>query len=152
MTAAEGFDDATIKHLEFIQAVISRLATDSFLMKGWALTVTGAFFGFSAKDLDWHLAFVGLLPMVAFWVLDAYFLSRERIYREMYEAVRRRDPRIPLLSMDYRPIHEAREWFTGDANKGHWRFALWSGTLLMFYLPILAVGIVLIVVTGLRIL
>jgi hypothetical protein len=36
-------DDITIKHLEFIQGVIGRLATDSFLMKGWAVTVGGAF-------------------------------------------------------------------------------------------------------------
>ena len=36
-------DEVVVKHLELIQAVITRLANNSFLMKGWALTVTGAF-------------------------------------------------------------------------------------------------------------
>ena len=28
--------DAKFKHLEFIQGVVNRLATDSFRLKGWA--------------------------------------------------------------------------------------------------------------------
>jgi hypothetical protein len=43
----EALDDQQIKHLEFVQAVIIRLANDSFLMKGWALTVAGLIFGFA---------------------------------------------------------------------------------------------------------
>lgn len=43
-------DVSIMKHLEFIQTVIGRLSTNAFLMKGWALTVSAAFFGFSAKE------------------------------------------------------------------------------------------------------
>jgi hypothetical protein len=32
-----------IKHLEMIQAVISRLANNSFLLKGWSITLVSAF-------------------------------------------------------------------------------------------------------------
>jgi hypothetical protein len=150
MTEDRSLDERTVKHLEFIQAVIARLATDSFFMKGWGLTVAGAFFGFSAKDLDWHLALVGLLPVAAFWVLDAYFLSRERIYREMYEAVRRKDARVGAFSMDYRPFQQEGEWYTGNRNQGNWLFTIPSRTLFVFYTPILLVGIALIVVTSLN--
>lgn len=83
--------DDSIKHLEFIQNVISRLSTNAFLVKGWALTVTAAFFGFSVKDVDAGLALVGLVALMAFWGLDAYFLSRER----MYVALRRGQNRQP---------------------------------------------------------
>ena len=31
-------NETRVKHLEFIQAVITRLAHDSFLYKGWAIT------------------------------------------------------------------------------------------------------------------
>jgi hypothetical protein len=31
--------DAKLKHLEFIQAVISRMSTSSFIFKGWAITI-----------------------------------------------------------------------------------------------------------------
>lgn len=32
-----------IKHLELIQAVVTRLANGSFLIKGWTMTVAGIF-------------------------------------------------------------------------------------------------------------
>ena len=35
-----------VKHLELIQAIITRLASNSFFIKGWALTVAAATFGF----------------------------------------------------------------------------------------------------------
>src|SRR5947209_64112 len=108
MHATEALDDLGVKHLEFIQGVIGRLANDSFLMKGWALTVGGAFFGFSVKDLNWRIAAVGLLPVVAFWGLDAYFLSRERMFRALYDAVRTRDPRVEQFSMNYRVFMTGR--------------------------------------------
>jgi len=140
------FDEVTLKHLELVQDVIARLATDSFLMKGWGLTVAGAFFGFSVKDLDWRLALVGLLPVIAFWVLDAYFLSRERIYREMYESVRLRESKVGPLSMDYRSVASAATWHTGHPRQGNWLVTVWSRTLFVFYAPILSVGLALVVV------
>src|SRR5690242_10126113 len=87
-TVEHEYSEATwLKHLEFIQAVISRLATNSFLMKGWALTVSGALFGFAASHLSWPIAAVGMLPVVSFWYLDTYFLRQERLYRLLYSAV-----------------------------------------------------------------
>jgi hypothetical protein len=46
----EGFDEHRLKHMEFIQAVVGRLASNSFFVKGWAITVAGAFIGFALKD------------------------------------------------------------------------------------------------------
>ena len=34
--------DRKIKHLEFIQGVINRLASDSFRMKGWSVVLVAA--------------------------------------------------------------------------------------------------------------
>lgn len=146
MGVSPSFDDAKMKHLEFIQSVIARLASDSFLMKGWGLTVSAAFFGFSAKDLDVRLAAVGLLPLVAFWGLDAYFLSRERMYRAMYEAVRVGSAEVAPFSMDYRPFKS--DWWKLRCNqdKPNWWCTLRAATLVWFYGPILLVGAVLIAV------
>jgi hypothetical protein len=129
-------DDAEIKHLEFIQNVIARLATDSFLMKGWGLTVAGAFFGFSAKDLNWRLAAVGLLPVIAFWCLDAYFLSRERLFRDLYIAVRTGTPAVDPFDMNYTAF--MRSGWTD------WWCSFRSRTIWPFYLAILLVGVTLI--------
>jgi hypothetical protein len=43
--------DAELKHLEFIQAVITRPATNSFLIKVWALTAAEAFYGFGSESV-----------------------------------------------------------------------------------------------------
>src|SRR5260370_2484401 len=102
------FPEARIKHLEFIQSVISRLATNSFLAKGWALTVSGVLDGFAVNHLNPWIALVGLVPVLAFWLLDAYFLRVERLFRCLYEDVRKPNSSVELLSMDYRPYRKAK--------------------------------------------
>jgi hypothetical protein len=68
------FEPERIKHLELIQAVVRRLGNDGFLMKGWALTVAGAFYGFAINKSKWQLAVAALVPTAIFWGLDSYFL------------------------------------------------------------------------------
>ena len=36
--------EVKLKHLEMIQAVITRMAKNSFLLKGWSITLTAAIF------------------------------------------------------------------------------------------------------------
>jgi hypothetical protein len=79
--------DDTVKHLEFIQAVVGRLGNNGFLVRGWAITVTGLYFGFAVQSDDWRLGLVSVIPIVAFWGIDAYFLRSERLFRELYAAV-----------------------------------------------------------------
>jgi hypothetical protein len=129
--------DPQIKHLEFIQAVITRLANDSFLMKGWALTVAGLILGFAIDQGSWRIAAAALLPMVAFWGLDAYFLRQERLFRRLYDAVRRSDSRVEPFSMDTRDY---------AAAVPSWLTTAFSGTLLPFYGIVVLIGIILILV------
>jgi hypothetical protein len=129
--------DAQIKHLEFVQTVISRLANNCFLMKGWALTVAGLLFGFAVDQGSWRIAAAGLLPVVAFWALDAFFLRQERLFRCLYDAVRRSDPKVELFSMDTRGCAAAVD---------SWSATVLSRTLLPFYGVLALVGLILILV------
>jgi hypothetical protein len=124
-----------IKHLEFIQAVVSRLANNSFLMKGWALTVAGLIFGFAVEQGSWRIAAAGLLPVVVFWGLDAYFLRQERLFRKLYDAARKPDSGVELFSMNAGA-------YAGTV-KG-WLATALSRTLLPFYGVLALVGVVLI--------
>jgi hypothetical protein len=130
-------DGAWLKHLEFIQAVITRLANDSFLMKGWALTVAGAFYGFAVKGTNWKLAAIGLMPVLVFWGLDAYFLRQERLFRGLYDQVRQRNPRIEPFAMN------AAAYASGVASWGH---TLLSRTLAPLYGPVFLIGVLLIAI------
>ena len=44
--------DSKLKHLEFIQGVINRLSTNSFLLKGWSVVLVSALFALSANDAN----------------------------------------------------------------------------------------------------
>jgi hypothetical protein len=78
----------TIKHLEIIQAIISRMANHSFLLKGWSVTLAAALIALAAKETSRAYALVALGPALIFWGLDAYYLQRERLFRMLYDHVR----------------------------------------------------------------
>lgn len=118
MTSYGDFDDARIKHLDLIQAAITRLAGNGFLMKGWALTLAGIFFGFAVESKEWRLALVSILPTVAFWGLDTYFLRSERLFRELYRRVATRDANIPPFFMDATGREFVEEFGGNMANFG----------------------------------
>lgn len=76
---------ADTKHLEFLQAVITRLAGNSFLIKGWSVTLTTAIIGFAVKEGGPGFALVGLAPVTVFALLDAYYLGLEKAFRDRFE-------------------------------------------------------------------
>jgi hypothetical protein len=76
-----------IAHLGFIQGVINRMGNNSFLIKGWAITLVAAVFALSADSANKSFAFLALFPLVFFWFLDAFFVRQEKLYRKLYEKV-----------------------------------------------------------------
>lgn len=83
-----GWDGARIKHLEMVQAVVSRMASNSFWLKGWSVTLLAAILALAAKDAQPCIALLAAVPVLVFWLLDAYFLRQERMYRKLYDYVR----------------------------------------------------------------
>lgn len=92
-------DEAWVKHLEFIQNAITRMATNSFWLKGWAITLVAATFALNITTPSSLLILIALVPTVAFWGLDAYFLRLERLFRRLYDDVREKPERTDM-SMD----------------------------------------------------
>ena len=90
--------DAQIKYLEMVQAVVTRLASNSFILKGWSVTVATALLGFAGSQQVQRLALLALLPALSFWVLDAYYLAQERRYRRLF--VRAREGKSKAFSFD----------------------------------------------------
>jgi hypothetical protein len=134
MSDSEPFGPAVLKHLDYIEAVIARLAGNSFLIKGWAITVAGAIYGFAVHDADWRLALVGVIPALTFWLLDGFFLRQEWRFRSLYDAVR--DPQVAVdpFSMDPQPY---------AADVGGWLHVARSRTLAWLYGPLLGAGLLL---------
>lgn len=92
-----------MKHLEMIQAVIGRLSTNSFFVKGWSLTLASALFAFAVQNKEWVFSALGALAVLVFWLLDAYYLRHERLFRELYNDARLTSSSVREFSMDTSP-------------------------------------------------
>ncbi len=129
-------DAQTIKHLELIQGVVDRLANNSFAFKAWAIVLVAAVFAFAAGDGDPIFLLIALIPALAFWGLDATYLRQERLFRALYDAVRKDDKAIAgdgPFSMDTTPV----------ANRvAGWRGTVWSTTIAWLYGPIVVLVVV----------
>lgn len=79
--------DEKVKHLEFIQGVINRLANNSFLIKGWVITLTIAGLGFYFSQEKSAILFILLFVSLSFWFMDSYYLRQERLFRRLYSDV-----------------------------------------------------------------
>ncbi|RMW23526.1 hypothetical protein ALO95_200241 [Pseudomonas syringae pv. antirrhini] len=84
--------DRKLKHLEFVQSVINRLSTNSFLLKGWSVLLISGLFALAAAQDNKGFAIYALAPAIALWGLDGYFLALERNYRKLYDKIRLLNP------------------------------------------------------------
>lgn len=76
-----------IKHLEFVQNVITRLNTNSFQLKGWMIAIVSALLALYASSGKAIYIFVAIAPSIIFWSLDAYYLKQEKLYRKLYNDI-----------------------------------------------------------------
>ena len=117
--------ERVIKHLEFIQSVINRLGSDSFLPKGWSVTVlvAGALLMVRFRPDKPLFVLTLLIPVVGFWLLEAYFLQQERLFRAEYDRVRQQDETDFAMN----PMQHK------DLPKHSRSAAFFSETLVVFY-------------------
>jgi hypothetical protein len=112
------------KHLEFVQAAITRMAGNLFLLKGWSITLIAAMFALAAKDTNKLYVIVAYFPLFIFWFLDGYFLSQERRFRSLYDHVRMLNEADIDFSMDTRRF---------DDERNGWIASMLSRTLVVYY-------------------
>ncbi len=73
-----------IKEIEIIQDIVKRMAFNSFMIKGWTVTLVAVTLLLRGSKYQVLIAFI---PILVFWFLDAYFLWQERLYRRLYNWV-----------------------------------------------------------------
>ena len=118
------------KHLEFIQGIISRMAGNLFFLRGWTITLIGALLAlFSKNNSPDYIFYFLILVVFILWILDGYFLSQERSYRDLYNHVRKLKEEEIDFSMDTREYQKLK--------KNTLIYSMFSPTLLIFYLPLI---------------
>ena len=116
--------DKKMKHLEFIQNVISRMNSNSFLIKGWAITIVSALFALAAKDANINYVLISYVVIPVFWFLDGFFIATERQYRDLYDEVRQKNETDIDFDMN------ASRFNTGN---NIWLSGVFSKTLIPYY-------------------
>jgi hypothetical protein len=79
--------DVKIRFLEMIQGIMTRMATNSFMLKGWAITLIAGVFILAEKDSNAIYFLIAYVPIVLFWFLDSYYLMLERQYKHFYDII-----------------------------------------------------------------
>lgn len=145
-------DDNQRKHMEFVQAIVIRMAGASSNAKAWLLPVVAATYGYALTKNAESVALLGVAAVAIFMMLDANYLRQERAYRRLYDAVAAGSPYVPTFSLDPRhattPLPPAttrwrricrlaRRWFPD-------RTVWLSWSIMPFYGALLLVGIAII--------
>lgn len=138
-------DSGRIKHMDMIQAVIARLAGNSFLLKGWAVTLTLGLLGFAIEKSDRGLAAAAFAPILIFGALDAYYLRTERLFRKLYDCVRKEDPEVApfwMAATDRKFVAHV------SPDNTMWKETICSATILWFYLVLVLLTLAVVAVSG----
>lgn len=137
------------KHLDYIQAIVTRQSTASTSAKGWLLPIMTATFSFAFSQKSWELGVIGLVAVFLFAYLDANYLKSEKRFRTLYDTVARSQHMVPSFTLDpadAEAIHDSEE-----LKKSAWKnfinsyipeWKIWtSWSILPFYFPLIILGI-----------
>ena len=122
-------NNETIEHLKLIQNVVWRVSRDGAQMKTWAVSLVSAIFVFSglSDDPQWFVPLGGLIPVVAFWYMDARYLHIERSYIALYNAVLEDNENVEHFSLNYKPFAKKNKKIRSFSQ------AFWSWSTSGFY-------------------
>ncbi len=87
-------------HLNMIQSVITRRASNSLQFKCLCITIVSATIILSRSSI----IVASVLPVLLFCYLDVRYLSLERAYRDLYDEVRLKNDSDIDFSMEYKPV------------------------------------------------
>src|SRR5271165_957539 len=120
--AEQANSDAKLKHLEFIQAAIARMATNSFLFKGWAITIAAGLSAFAAVDSKIAILTIAVVTTILFWGLDGYYLWLERGFVKLHTEVAAKSPDKIDFSMRIDKTHRFWRWLRACVRPHLWVF------------------------------
>ncbi len=84
MLKNETLKEYMLKEIDIIQDIIKRMAFNSFMIKGWTITLVVVTLLLKGSTYQIWIAFI---PLLVFWFLDVYFLREERKYVKLYDWV-----------------------------------------------------------------
>ncbi|MCT0042171.1 hypothetical protein EFL87_06740 [Weissella confusa] len=78
-------------YLTQIQDIVKRMGSNSFVVKGWFITLVTALYAYYFHNNDYRALVGVLIVSMLFWYHDAYYLALERSYRNLYKRASKLD-------------------------------------------------------------
>lgn len=122
-----------IKHLEFIQKIVTRMNTNSFQIKRMCVTIVAALIAIFVSNKNLEFILIAMFPVIIFWMLDSYYLLQERKFRGLYGDVAGYSKNPKKI----KPYEMRPDLYVGK-KYSYWN-VLWSKTVALVYIPILTV-------------
>lgn len=122
-----------IKHLEMVETVIDRMSQNSFMLKGWAITLLVGIFALSAQAADQRYILIVYVPLFTFWFLDSFYLQLERKYKILYKEILKTKENDIDFNMDTNIFSK----IIIKEEKLNYYKCFFSLTELLFYFPII---------------
>ncbi|MGP1416162.1 MAG: hypothetical protein ACTTJ6_09640 [Treponema sp.] len=126
----ENFSEDNRKYLDYLQALITRMNSNSFQLKGFAITIVVALLAVFASTQKVAFILITIVPLLIFWFLDAFYLQQERKFRGIYNDVMGYTKNFEIEVYQI-PLHLYK------GNGYSYVEAFFSKTVLFLYLPIL---------------
>lgn len=132
--------EALYKEIDLIQSCIARMAQNSFMVKGWLITILAVVFALLPESVNIRfLCLLGFVIILCFWYLDGFFLKAERLYRWKYEWVISQRLSSTEYVFDLNPYNK-NMWGSNTDNKERTEpniiCVMFSKTLLPLYCPL----------------
>jgi hypothetical protein len=124
------WDSYELETIGTIQHIINRMATNSFIIKGWTVAVLGIILLLNGTR---YQASIAVFALLVFWYLDAYFLRQKKMYRVLYDEIVENKLNIGDEFFDIRTARYEAGIEVPRSSK-----LMLSKTLLIFYGSILA--------------
>ncbi|MEL5899106.1 hypothetical protein AAGC94_13670 [Clostridium sporogenes] len=139
------------KEIELIQSCIDRMAQNSFMVKGWLITLLAVIIALLPEKFNVRiLCIMGMVITVCFWYLDGFFLKIEKLYRWKYEWVIKNRYESDDFFYDLNPYNK-NTWLKNDDGSKKTEpnviSEMFTKTLLPMYLPLLITVIILFINT-----
>lgn len=119
------------KEIDLIQSIINRMAQNSFMLKGWVITIFVAVIALNVQTERFIQNLTLSIFPLAFWYIDAYYLYIERNYRKLYEnriTLRKSGNSDNLYSLGI-----------GEIKLINVLATMFSSSIAWFYIPILGI-------------
>lgn len=142
----DNLNEVLIKEIDLIQSCINRMSQNSFIVKGWTISLVAVVLALLPESFDLTgLCIIGFVATCCFWYLDAFFLKTEKLYRWKYDWVLANRLNCSEFCYNLDP-NNSRMWLSdenGNQKKAPCVFRImFTKTLLPIYLPLLALAII----------